>query len=121
MARPKKEINETLVLKLARIGCTVEEIASMCGCGKSLIEQRFQAAVKKGREGFKTSLRRQQFLAAKKGSIPMLIWLGKQYLGQSEPQTQQQSEGGTWNVTVEYVDVGTTDKAETLKPPTSDL
>ncbi len=30
------------------------------------------------------SLRRMQFKKAQVGNVPMLIWLGKQYLGQSE-------------------------------------
>lgn len=33
---------------------------------------------------FKTSLRRAQFELAMKGNPTMLIWLGKQYLGQNE-------------------------------------
>ena len=33
---------------------------------------------------FKTSLRRAQFELAMKGNPTMLIWLGKQYLGQKE-------------------------------------
>jgi hypothetical protein len=30
------------------------------------------------------SIRRMQFKKAQEGNVPMLIWLGKQYLGQSE-------------------------------------
>lgn len=32
----------------------------------------------------KMSVRRRQYQAAMDGSIPMLIWVGKQWLGQSE-------------------------------------
>jgi hypothetical protein len=40
--------------------------------------------MEKGRSILKMSLRREQVRLAKQGDRTMLIWLGKQYLGQSE-------------------------------------
>lgn len=39
-----------------------------------------------------TSLRRSQLDAAKKGNATMLIWLGKQYLGQADKPTPEESD-----------------------------
>jgi hypothetical protein len=65
------------------------EIASVVGCSVDTLEKRFSDLIKKGRESGKASLRRQQWALAQKGDKTMLIWLGKQYLGQrdQEPQT----------------------------------
>jgi AraC-like DNA-binding protein len=84
MARPKKIIDKTKVESLAAIFCTTEEIAEVLGCSKDTLERRFAASLKKGRQAAKASLRREQWAAAKKGSVPMLIWLGKQYLNQKD-------------------------------------
>ena len=40
--------------------------------------------ITKGRSKEKIRLRQLQWKAATNGSVPMLIWLGKQTLGQSE-------------------------------------
>lgn len=84
MARPKLEIDGTEVEKLASIGCTTQEIAAFFDCSKDTIENRFSAELAKGRENGKTRLRRLQLQAAQKGNVVMLIWLGKQMLGQKE-------------------------------------
>jgi hypothetical protein len=84
MGRPKKKIDKDLVKRLAVIHCTNEEIASICKCSKDTIERRFAAIIKKGRDNGKMSLRRWQYEAAQKGNTVMLIWLGKQLLGQKD-------------------------------------
>lgn len=84
MARPKLDIDPNEVEKLASIGCSNQEIASFFDCSKDTIEGRFSAEVAKGRENGKTRLRRLQLQAAQKGNVVMLIWLGKQMLGQKD-------------------------------------
>ncbi|TXH09390.1 MAG: hypothetical protein E6R04_08110 [Spirochaetes bacterium] len=86
MARPKKPIDEQTLRKLGRIMCTNEEIAAFFDVSKDTIERRYAAILKTERENGRSSLRRFQYLAAEKGNIAMLIWLGKQYLGQSDKQ-----------------------------------
>jgi len=76
-----------MVKKLASIGCTHEEIAAALDvCSLTLIRRpKFVEFFKKGQELMKVSLRRAQYTSAvTKGNVAMLIWMGKQYLGQRE-------------------------------------
>ena len=87
MARPKKyDIDTKQVEKLAALGCTNTEIASFFGCSKDLISKSYSTNVAKGKEKGKIRLRKLQWNAAEKGNVPMLIWLGKQVLGQTDKQ-----------------------------------
>lgn len=86
MARPRLNINKDEVMKLASIGCSNDEIAAFFDCSKDTVERRFAAEIAKGRENGKTRLRRLQIQAAEKGNVVMLIWLGKQMLGQKDKQ-----------------------------------
>lgn len=83
MGRPKKNVNAEDVRKLAALQCTIEEIAAFVGLDKSNVSRRFAKELKEGREQGKTSLRKYQFDLAKK-SAAMAIFLGKNYLGQSD-------------------------------------
>jgi len=91
MARPKKHIDENLVEKLAKVGCSNESIAIQVGCSVDTLTRRYAELLQKSREGLKTQLRIWQLEAAKKGNVAMLIWLGKQMLGQTE-KIEQTSE-----------------------------
>ena len=87
MARPKKyNIDVDQVEKLAGLGCTNIEIASFFGCTDSLIRKNYSEYVLKGKENGKIRLRQWQMKSAQKGNVAMLIWLGKQMLGQSDKQ-----------------------------------
>ena len=83
--RPKKEIAYTTVEKLANIQCTQDEIASFLGISTRTLQrdEQFMELFNRGRENGKMSLRRIQWKHAEK-SVPMAIWLGKQYLGQRD-------------------------------------
>lgn len=83
--RPKIEIDYVTVEKLANIQCTQEEIASFLGISSRTLlrDEKFKELFAKGRENGKMSLRRIQWKHAEK-SVPMAIWLGKQYLGQKD-------------------------------------
>ena len=84
--RPKKFVDLELVEKLAHIQCTYPEIASTLGLSVDTLlrNKDFAATYKRGAEGGRKSLRRMQFESANRGNIAMQIWLGKQYLGQSD-------------------------------------
>ena len=85
MARPKKyNIDTDQVEKLAGLGCTNIEISSFFGCTDSLIRKNYSEYVLKGKENGKIRLRQWQMKSAQKGNVAMLIWLGKQMLGQSD-------------------------------------
>lgn len=84
MARPKKQVDEALLEKLASIQCTNEELSNMVGVSIDTLLRRYATLIKKARDNGKKSLRRMQWEAAQKGNVTMLIWLGKQYLGQKD-------------------------------------
>lgn len=93
MARPKLEINPDHVREMAAIGCRTVEIAQVLGCSTDTIEGRFSAELNKGRSEGKTKLRRLQWASAENGNATILIWLGKQLLGQREPEPLSSMEG----------------------------
>jgi hypothetical protein len=81
-----KNIDPAQVKKLAAIGCTNVEIADIVGCSHDTLSRRFKAELTEGRSQGKASLRRKQWDVALTGNVTMLIWLGKQVLGQSDKQ-----------------------------------
>ena len=87
MARPKKyDIDTKEVEKLAGYGCTNIEIADFFGCSSDLIEKSYSEFLTKGRANLKKRLRKAQLDSALSGNSTMLIWLGKQMLGQVDKQ-----------------------------------
>ena len=99
MARPRTEIDETEFQKLCSIQCTLGEIAAWFKCSEDTIERwckrelkmSFADAYKIFSVDGKISLRRTQFKMANH-NVSMAIWLGKQYLGQTETVQVDQSE-----------------------------
>ena len=99
--RPKKRINFETVDKLCGLHCTGEEIAAFLGIDYDTLNARIKEKYDVGfseyykkKKGFgKVSLRRMQWEAAQQGNITMLIWLGKQYLGQKDKQEIAHSGG----------------------------
>lgn len=83
--RPKKEIDYNTVEKLASIQCTEAEIASILDISIRTLQRdkEFCRIYKKGIEYGKMSLRRKQWKLAEKYPA-MAIFLGKQYLGQTD-------------------------------------
>lgn len=86
MANRSLNINPEQVRKLAGIGCTNVEIADIVGCSHDTLARRFKDELADGRSHGKASLRRKQWNVALSGNVTMLIWLGKQILGQSDKQ-----------------------------------
>ena len=83
-ARPIKRVDIETVKKLAQLHCTYEEIAEFVGVSTKTLQRSYVHYIKKGRELGKISLRKAQFEKALGGSVPMMIWLGKQHLDQKE-------------------------------------
>ena len=99
MARPRLEFDYNEVKKLGELQCTYTEVAAFFDCSIETVKRRladdeqFCAAYKNGIENGKMSLRRHQWRAAQKGNTTMLIWLGKQYLGQRDtPKDEETNE-----------------------------
>lgn len=95
--RPKKEIDKKQFESLCALFCTEEDIADFFDCSIDTVnnwckrtykdengkEMTFSDVYKKKNSKGKVSLRRYQFKLAEKNAS-MAIWLGKQYLGQSD-------------------------------------
>lgn len=80
----KRVIDPREVEKLASIGMKDREIAEYLDIDDSTLAYNFKPILVKGRHNLKISLRRAQISVALGGSVPMLIWLGKNILGQSD-------------------------------------
>ncbi len=99
MARPKKyDIDTEEVQKLAKYGMTNVEIADFFGCDESLIRKSYSEYLTKGRAKMKLRLRQLQWKSAEKGNAVMLIWLGKQMLGQSDIPIGEDSQPLEWSI-----------------------
>lgn len=83
--RVKKEISiEKQVEKLASYGLTNKEISEALGYDDSTLKRKFENFLTKGKANLKQRLKRKQIDVALGGNVAMLIWLGKQYLGQAD-------------------------------------
>jgi hypothetical protein len=78
------DISEDDVRRLAAIDCTPREMARFFGCDEQTISRRFSSLIEKTRARTYSTLRRRQLEVAIEGHPTMLIWLGKQMLGQAE-------------------------------------
>lgn len=92
MGRPKKKIDKGQFEKLCGLQCTLDEICGYFGvqddtlnrwCRETYDGRTFSEVFKVKRGAGKISLRRYQFQLAETNPT-MAIWLGKQYLGQSD-------------------------------------
>jgi len=99
MARPKKQIDRVQFENLCKLQCTEEEIAGWFDCSVDTIErwcrreykESFAETFAKKRVGGKISLRRAQFRLAEKNAA-LAIFLGKNYLGQSDDPSKRERE-----------------------------
>mgnify|MGYP000107290420 FL=1 len=98
MAMPRKEFDKEQFEKLCQMFCTEKEICSWFGTSDKTLSnwckrtygKTFSETYKEKREGGKASLRRIQLHLAEK-SAAMAIFLGKNYLGQSDADTHKQA------------------------------
>lgn len=99
--RPKTVIDKKQFEGMCAIFCTLNEIAGLFDCSEDTIENwckktykmTFSEVYKKKSAMGKMSLRREQYNLAMKGDRGMLIWLGKQYLGQSDKLDFTEADG----------------------------
>lgn len=121
--RPKKEIDFNDLEKLCLIQCTAVECAAFFDTTITTLDQRLK---EKGYDNFldyieqfsargKASLRRMQWKSANEGKTAMLIWLGKQYLGQRDKTDAEISgkDGGAPVFAIEMTEGG---KFRSVKP-----
>jgi hypothetical protein len=72
------------VYRLATMGCPDREIAEWFDISESTLRYNFSSYLTKARAQLKQRLRQSQLRVAMEGNPTMLIWLGKNILGQSE-------------------------------------
>lgn len=84
VGKDKKIIDPKEVEKLASIGMKNSEIAEYLDIDDSTLGYNFKQELIKGRHNLKVSLRKAQISLALSGNATMLVWLGKNILGQSD-------------------------------------
>jgi hypothetical protein len=87
--RPFKPVNEQSIIECAKVLCTMAEISSICGLSVDTLEKNYAEVIKQAQEHGRESLRRMQYKTAMEGNVTMLIWLGKQWLGQRDKQPDE--------------------------------
>jgi hypothetical protein len=89
--KTKKVVFDADVYKLAAMGCTNREIATWFDVDENTLAYNFKDILAKGREELKQSLRKAQIRLALSGNATMLVWLGKNILGQSDNPTDSEA------------------------------
>jgi hypothetical protein len=108
--RPFKTIDLEQLNKLIGLQCTGEEVASYFNIDydtlNRIVQDEYSMSYSdyyKQKKGMgKVSLRRAQYQSAMDGNITMQIWLGKNWLGQSDKQ--EITHAGNQTIRVEITD-----------------
>lgn len=88
--RPPKDIDVETLRKLAAMQCTTSEIAAFLDVDLNTITLHFSEEIAKNKELGKSSLRRAQYKTAITSENPtMQIWLGKNWLNQTDKMEQK--------------------------------
>ena len=82
---------------MASFGVPTTEMAESIGCDEGTIRKRFSEIIRKEKAGCTYRLRQAQINAALAGNTTMLVWLGKQMLGQSDKLDVEQTDTRTYN------------------------
>ncbi len=105
---PPKPIDPVVIERAASIGCDYAEMGALVGIGERHMRTRVAAdpelaeAVERGKAMGRATLRRMQWDGAKAGNPTMLIWLGKQLLGQRDRHELTGEDGGAIVTEVVY-------------------
>jgi hypothetical protein len=82
--RPAIVLDREQVITLASYHCTIQEMAHFFKCDPDTLSNNYSVEIAKGKSDGKIRLRKKQFDVAMTGNTTMLIWLGKQMLGQND-------------------------------------
>ena len=123
MGRPQIAIDWVQFDKLCGLQCTLREIAAWFNCCEDTIENRvkeergitFSDYFKEKRERGKVALRRLQWNSAHKGSITMQIFLGKNYLNQSDQGIIEPKDKDNKEIPTVIVHIGAPKKIEVIE------
>lgn len=90
------------VYRLSRLGCTMEEMADFFQIDRETLKYNFWHYIKQGEADLRIRLRKKQIEVALEGNPTLLIWLGKQLLGQTDsPQNTDTDRVLPWTGEVE--------------------
>ncbi len=85
LGRPRKILDEKKIAELIGKAFTVEFVANFMGVHADTLYANYSDALRKGKCFRNGCLQAKQYKEAmSKGNITMLIWLGKQWLGQKD-------------------------------------
>jgi len=107
MGRPRIKVDWNKVEQMCAIQCTGEEIAGVLGIDYDTLNSACKRENKlsfsdyfkqKGSVG-KMSLRRKQYTSMMEGNTTMMVWLGKNWLGQSDKEMELSDEPAPLNIT----------------------
>ena len=97
VGRDKKVVPPRDVERLAAMGCKDIEIGEWFGIDGNTLRYNFSVELQKGRQSLVQSLRQAQLRLALNGNAVMLIWLGKNILGQSDnPENSEATAPLPW-------------------------
>ncbi len=110
MGRPKVEIDWQKFEFACKLLATKEEICGLLEVSDATLQRNikekyddtFEGVLKKYSGEAKISLRRWQMKKAQDGSVPILIWLGKQHLGQRDKNEISGIDGGTIDIKLDF-------------------
>lgn len=84
VGRPRAEVDLIRVYRMARRGFTNVEIATIEGITDDTLVANFSDLLRRARSKRDSALRAKQLEVAMRGNPQMLIWMGKQTLGQKD-------------------------------------
>ena len=91
--RKKLKLCPDDIIALASIGCSLKDMATVLNCSKDTIERNYAIACEKGRSKMRNGIKRKQIEVAMDGSVPMLIWVGKQWCEQRDSRQEVEHKG----------------------------
>lgn len=102
MGRPKRVVDASRIDELASIGMKTTDISVLTGIPETTLTRRFGALFAKRRAEKRTELIQKQWDVALAGDRTMMIWLGKNYAGQTD-KADVTSAGEALKVIIERI------------------
>lgn len=98
LGRPRKTLDPEVIARFIGKGFTVEYVARLMDVCVDTLYGNYSDALKKGYAFREGCLQAKQFKDAMKGNATLLIWLGKQWLNQTDKSESK--------ITHEHTDLG---------------
>jgi len=87
-----KVLDEIRLQQLASLNATIEDMARILGCSRDTLERNHRTLIDRCKAEYRERILKAQLEAAEKGNPALLIWLGKQHLGQIEDPNRAATE-----------------------------